>query len=110
MRDKVAIRRALISVSDKTGLIELATALSKAGVAIVSTGSTAKQIAAAGIAVSEVSEVTGFPESLDGRVKTLHPAIHGGLLADLRLDSHLEQLESLGIEPGKKSAGRNRTG
>ena len=99
MRDKVAIRRALISVSDKTGLIELATALSKAGVAIVSTGSTAKQIAAAGIAVSEVSEVTGFPESLDGRVKTLHPAIHGGLLADLRLDSHVEQLESLGIEP-----------
>jgi len=77
LRDKVAIRRALISVSDKTGLIELATALSKAGVAIVSTGSTAKQIAAAGIAVSEVSEVTGFPESLDGRVKTLHPAIHG---------------------------------
>ena len=99
MRDKVAIKRALISVSDKNGLIELATALSSAGVAIVSTGSTAKQIAAAGIAVSEVSDVTGFPESLDGRVKTLHPSIHGGLLADLRLDSHVEQLESLGIEP-----------
>ena len=99
MRDKVAIKRALISVSDKNGLIELATALSSAGVAIVSTGSTAKQIAAAGIAVSEVSDVTGFPESLDGRVKTLHPSIHGGLLADLRLDSHVEQVESLGIEP-----------
>jgi len=99
MRDKVAIRRALISVSDKTGLIELATALSRAGVSIVSTGSTAKQIAAAGIAVTEVSAVTGFPESLDGRVKTLHPSIHGGLLADMRLDSHVEQLNSLGIEP-----------
>ncbi len=99
MRDKVAIKRALISVSDKTGLIELATALSKAGVAIVSTGSTAKQIAAAGISVTEVSEVTGFPESLDGRVKTLHPSIHGGLLADLRLESHANQLDSLGIEP-----------
>ena len=99
MRDKVAIKRALISVSDKTGLIELATALSKAGVALVSTGSTAKQIAAAGISVTEVSEVTGFPESLDGRVKTLHPSIHGGLLADLRLESHANQLDSLGIEP-----------
>lgn len=99
MRDKIAIKRALISVSDKTGLIELASALSDQGVAIVSTGSTAKQIADAGIAVTEVSQVTGFPESLDGRVKTLHPSIHGGLLADLRLDSHREQLETLGIEP-----------
>ena len=99
MKGQIAIKRALISVSDKTGLIELAAALAEAGVQIVSTGSTAKQIAAAGIAVSEVSEVTGFPESLDGRVKTLHPAIHGGLLADMRLDSHREQLETLGIEP-----------
>ena len=96
---KVAIRRALISVSDKTGLIELATALTNAGVALVSTGSTAKQIAAAGLAVTEVSSVTGFPESLDGRVKTLHPAIHGGILADVRLDSHRAQLEQLEIEP-----------
>ena len=72
MPDVVAIKRALISVSDKTGLIELATALIAAGVQLVSTGSTAKQIASAGMAVKEVSEVTGFPESLDGRVKTLY--------------------------------------
>ena len=99
MSEKVAIKRALISVSDKAGLIELATALSEAGVSIVSTGSTAKQISSVGIAVTEVSEVTGFPESLDGRVKTLHPSIHGGLLADLRLESHRQQLDELGIEP-----------
>jgi len=96
---KVAIRRALISVSDKTGLIELARELTSAGVSLVSTGSTAKQIAAAGLEVTEVSSVTGFPESLDGRVKTLHPSIHGGILADVRLDSHREQLDELGIEP-----------
>ena len=96
---KVAISRALISVSDKTGLIELATALSEAGVQLVSTGSTAKQITAAGIEVAEESSVTGFPESLDGRVKTLHPAIHGGILADMRLESHRDQLSELGIEP-----------
>lgn len=97
-RDRVAIRRALISVSDKTGLIELASALSAAGVALVSTGSTCQTIRDAGFAVQEVSEVTGFPESLDGRVKTLHPAIHGGILADLRYDSHVAQLAELGIE------------
>jgi phosphoribosylaminoimidazolecarboxamide formyltransferase/IMP cyclohydrolase len=98
-RDRVAIKRALISVSDKTGLIELATALSAAGVSIVSTGSTASAIKAAGIAVTEVAEVTGFAEALDGRVKTLHPKIHGGLLADLRLVNHEEQLRELDIEP-----------
>jgi phosphoribosylaminoimidazolecarboxamide formyltransferase/IMP cyclohydrolase len=97
-RDRVPIRRALLSVSDKTGLVELAAALSAAGVAMVSTGSTAKTIAAAGFAVTEVSEVTGFPESLDGRVKTLHPKIHGGLLADMRLQAHEQQLGELGIE------------
>lgn len=97
-RDQVAPKRALISVSDKTGLIELATALSKLGVEIVSTGSTAIKIAEAGLAVTEVSSVTGFPESLDGRVKTLHPSIHGGLLADLRLDAHISELEGLGIK------------
>ena len=96
---KVRIERALISVSDKTGLIELARALADHGVEIVSTGSTAKTIAGEGIAVSEVSEVTGFPESLDGRVKTLHPSIHGGILADLRLEGHRNQLAELGIEP-----------
>jgi len=98
-RDRVAIKRALISVSDKTGLIELATALNEAGVSIVSTGSTASAIKAAGIAVTEVAEVTGFAEALDGRVKTLHPKIHGGLLADLRLVNHEEQLRELDIEP-----------
>lgn len=97
-RDRVQIRRALISVSDKTGLIELASALSTAGVSLVSTGSTCQAIRDAGFAVQEVSEVTGFPESLDGRVKTLHPAIHGGILADLRYDSHVDQLNDLGIE------------
>ncbi|MFD3446943.1 bifunctional phosphoribosylaminoimidazolecarboxamide formyltransferase/IMP cyclohydrolase [Microbacteriaceae bacterium 4G12] len=98
-RDLVTIERALISVSDKTGLVELAGALAAAGVEIVSTGSTAKTISDAGFAVTEVSTVTGFPESLDGRVKTLHPAVHAGLLADLRLESHERQLGELGIAP-----------
>jgi phosphoribosylaminoimidazolecarboxamide formyltransferase/IMP cyclohydrolase len=92
-----AIRRALVSVYDKTGLEELARGLSLAGIEIVSTGSTAKTIAAAGVPVTAVGDVTGFPETLDGRVKTLHPHIHGGLLADLRKDSHREALENLGI-------------
>lgn len=97
--DRIPVKRALISVSDKTGLLELAKALSEAGVQLVSTGSTAKTISQAGFAVTEVSQVTGFPESLDGRVKTLHPSIHGGLLADLRLVQHEQQLADLGIEP-----------
>ncbi len=95
----IRIRRALVSVYDKTGLDELATALHAAGVQIVSTGSTAARIAAAGVPVVEVSELTGFPECLDGRVKTLHPKVHAGILADLRLDDHHSQLEALGIEP-----------
>jgi phosphoribosylaminoimidazolecarboxamide formyltransferase / IMP cyclohydrolase len=98
-RDIVPIRRALVSVSDKNQLIELATALFAAGVEIVSTGSTASTIAAAGIPVTQVSEVTGYPESLDGRVRTLHPAIHAGLLADLRLESHEAELAAQGIAP-----------
>jgi phosphoribosylaminoimidazolecarboxamide formyltransferase/IMP cyclohydrolase len=98
-RDIIPIRRALISVSDKSGLVELATALANAGVEIVSTGSTAKTIAAAGVPVIEVAEVTGYPESLDVRVRTLHPAIHSGLLADLRLESHESQLAEQGIRP-----------
>ena len=98
-RDVIRIHRALISVSNKDGVVELATALVGAGVEIVSTGSTAKTIAGAGLAVTEVVEVTGFPESLDGRVRTLHPAIHAGLLADLRLESHERELAELGIEP-----------
>ena len=92
------IRRALISVYDKTGLAELARALSDAGVVIVSTGSTAAVIEKAGVDVTPVAQVTGFPECLDGRVKTLHPHIHAGLLADLRRDDHAEQLADLGIE------------
>ena len=96
-RDVIPITRALVSVSDKTGLVELATALAAAGVEIVSTGSTAKTIADAGLPVTEVATVTGFPESLDGRVRTLHPAIHAGLLADLRLESHEKELAALGI-------------
>lgn len=98
-RDRVPIRRALISVSDKTELLTLAAALGDAGVEIVSTGSTAKQIRDAGVAVTDASDVTGFPEMLDGRVKTLHPHIHGGLLADLRLASHEDALASFGIAP-----------
>jgi phosphoribosylaminoimidazolecarboxamide formyltransferase/IMP cyclohydrolase len=98
-RDAIPIARALVSVSDKTGLVELATALVGAGVEIVSTGSTAQTIRDAGLAVTDVATVTGFPESLDGRVRTLHPAIHSGLLADLRLESHETELAELGILP-----------
>jgi phosphoribosylaminoimidazolecarboxamide formyltransferase/IMP cyclohydrolase len=93
------IRRALLSVSDKTGLIELATFLTRAGVALVSTGGSATAIADAGLPVTRVEDVTNFPECLDGRVKTLHPAIHGGLLADTRLPSHVRQIADLGIAP-----------
>ncbi|MDR1432075.1 MAG: bifunctional phosphoribosylaminoimidazolecarboxamide formyltransferase/IMP cyclohydrolase, partial [Propionibacteriaceae bacterium] len=91
------IRRALVSVYDKTGLAELGQELARAGVEIVSTGSTAAQLAAAGVPVIPVEEVTGFPECLDGRVKTLHPKIHAGILADRRLESHVRQLDELGI-------------
>jgi phosphoribosylaminoimidazolecarboxamide formyltransferase/IMP cyclohydrolase len=98
-RDVIKIRRALVSVSDKTDLVELATALAAAGVEIVSTGSTGATIAAAGIPVTQVAEVTGYPESLDGRVRTLHPAIHSGLLADLRLEAHERELAEQGIKP-----------
>ena len=97
-RDIVPIRRALVSVSDKTALLELAAALSEAGVEIVSTGSTASTVRDAGYAVTDVSSVTGFPESLDGRVKTLHPSVHAGLLADLRLEDHERQLGELKSE------------
>ena len=93
------IRRALVSVYDKTGLEELARGLHEAGVELVSTGSTAGKIAAAGVPVTKVEELTGFPECLDGRVKTLHPRVHAGILADLRLESHREQLAELGVEP-----------
>ena len=91
------IKRALISVYDKTGLEDLARALGEAGVEIVSTGSTAARIAAAGVAVTPVDDVTGFPEVLEGRVKTLHPFIHSGILADQRKAAHREQIAQLGI-------------
>jgi phosphoribosylaminoimidazolecarboxamide formyltransferase/IMP cyclohydrolase len=98
-RDRIGIRRALLSVSDKTGLLELAQALDKAGVDIISTGGTYSAIKAAGIPVTEVSQVTGFPETLDGRVKTLHPSIHAGILADMRLIAHEGQLDALKVLP-----------
>jgi phosphoribosylaminoimidazolecarboxamide formyltransferase/IMP cyclohydrolase len=97
-RDEVPVRRALVSVSDKTDLLVLAQALAAAGVEIVSTGSTAATIREAGHEVTDVATVTGFPESLGGRVKTLHPSVHAGLLADLRLEDHERQLGELGIE------------
>ena len=96
---RVAIRRALISVYDKTGLSDLARSLHGAGVEIVSTGSTADTISAAGVPVTRVEDVTGFPEALDGRVKTLHPAVHAGLLADLGKPAHQARLDELGIAP-----------
>jgi phosphoribosylaminoimidazolecarboxamide formyltransferase/IMP cyclohydrolase len=96
---RIAVRRALVSVYDKTGLEDLARGLHAAGVALVSTGSTAARIAAAGVPVTPVEELTGFPECLDGRVKTLHPKVHAGVLADRRLPDHVRQLTELGIEP-----------
>jgi phosphoribosylaminoimidazolecarboxamide formyltransferase / IMP cyclohydrolase len=93
------VRRALVSVYDKAGLLDLATGLHAAGVEIVSTGSTAARIADAGVPVTRVEEVTAFPECLDGRVKTLHPRVHAGLLADTRKPEHLSQLEQLEVKP-----------
>ncbi|MGH7735071.1 MAG: bifunctional phosphoribosylaminoimidazolecarboxamide formyltransferase/IMP cyclohydrolase, partial [Gemmatimonadales bacterium] len=93
------MRRALISVYDKDGLSELARSLHAAGVEIVSTGSTADTISAAGVPVTRVEDLTGFPEALDGRVKTLHPAVHAGLLADLSRPAHRARLDELGIAP-----------
>lgn len=99
MSEVQPIRRALVSVYDKQGLAELGRALADAGVEVVSTGSTAKVLADAGVPVVPVEQVTGFPECLDGRVKTLHPKIHAGILADRRLESHRSQLAELGVEP-----------
>ena len=93
------VRRALISVYDKTGLTELARGLAEAGVEIVSTGSTAQRIAEAGVEVTPVDSLTGFPECLEGRVKTLHPRVHAGILADTRKPEHLEQIADLDVKP-----------
>ena len=97
--DQVPVKRALLSVYDKTNLVELATQLHANGVELISTGSTAATIAAAGIPVTPVEQVTGFPECLEGRVKTLHPKIHAGILADRRKDVHLAQLRELQVAP-----------
>ena len=99
VQDRVPLKRALISVYDKTGLEELARGLHAAGVQLVSTGSTAGRITAAGVPVTEVSSITEFPECLDGRVKTLHPRVHAGVLADRRRQDHVDQLQELGVEP-----------
>ena len=97
--DQMPVKRALLSVYDKTNLVELATQLHANGVELISTGSTAATIAAAGIPVTPVEQVTGFPECLEGRVKTLHPKIHAGILADRRKDAHLAQLCELQVAP-----------
>jgi phosphoribosylaminoimidazolecarboxamide formyltransferase/IMP cyclohydrolase len=99
MSDVAPVRRALVSVYDKTGLADLARGLAAQGIEIVSTGSTAQHIRDAGVEVVYVADVTGFPECLDGRVKTLHPMIHAGLLADRTKDYHLEELRNLGVQP-----------
>ncbi|MGQ0775443.1 MAG: bifunctional phosphoribosylaminoimidazolecarboxamide formyltransferase/IMP cyclohydrolase [Pseudonocardiales bacterium] len=98
-QDRRPVRRALVSVSDKSGLLALATGLHGAGVAIVSTGSTAAAVAAAGVPVTRIEELTGFPECLGGRVKTLHPRVHAGLLADTRKPAQLAALSALDIAP-----------
>ena len=99
MTNLVPLRRALISVSDKTGLTEFASALAAHGVELVSTGGTAKALRDAGLTVRDVAEMTGFPEMMDGRVKTLHPVVHGGLLALRDDDEHLVAMAAHGIEP-----------
>ncbi len=97
--DQIPIKRALVSVYDKAGLEELVRGLHDAGVALVSTGGSAALIEGLGIPVTKVEELTGFPECLDGRVKTLHPRVHAGILADRRLESHVQQLAELEVEP-----------
>ncbi len=96
---RIPIRRALVSVYDKAGLEGLVRGLHDAGVELVSTGGSAGLIESLGLPVTKVEDLTGFPECLDGRVKTLHPRVHAGILADRRLESHVAQLEELGVEP-----------
>ena len=97
MPDLHPVKRALLSVSDKTGLLDLGHALAARGVELLSTGGTAKALREAGLEVRDVSEVTGFPEMMDGRVKTLHPVVHGGLLALRDNDAHVAAMEEHGI-------------
>lgn len=98
-QDRISIKRALVSVFDKTGLDDLVRGLHEAGVELVSTGGSAALITSLGLPVTKVEDLTGFPECLDGRVKTLHPRVHAGILADRRLDDHVQQLADLGVEP-----------
>ena len=97
--DRIPLKRALVSVYDKTGLEDLVRGLHDAGVALVSTGGSAALIEGLGLPVTRVEDLTGFPECLDGRVKTLHPRVHAGILADRRLESHVAQLADLEVEP-----------
>lgn len=99
MSDRRPVRRALVSVYDKTGLEELVRGLADAGVELVSTGGSAATIAGLGLPVTKVEDLTGFPECLDGRVKTLHPRVHAGILADTRLEDHVRQLDELEVAP-----------
>ena len=99
MTDLQPVRRALLSVSDKTGLVEFATALAARGIELISTGGTAKSLRDAGLTVADVADLTGFPEMMDGRVKTLHPVVHGGLLALRDDDAHVASMEAHGIGP-----------
>ena len=99
MSERIEIKRALVSVYDKTGLDELVRGLAAAGVELVSTGGSAALIESLGLPVTKVEDLTGFPECLDGRVKTLHPRVHAGILADRRLPEHVAQLEELGVAP-----------
>ena len=99
MNDPVPVRRALLSVSDKTGLVEFGRFLAGRGVEILSTGGTARALREAGVPVKDVSEHTGFPEILDGRVKTLVPQVHGGLLGRRDLEAHRAQMAQHGLAP-----------
>ena len=96
---KVKIRRALISVSDKTGITALAKDLQDMGIEMVSTGGTYKAINDGGIKVKKVEDLTNFPEMMEGRVKTLHPMIHGGILADRKKKAHMDEIKNAGILP-----------
>src|SRR3954447_13513120 len=99
MTDLVPVKRALISLSDKSGLEELAAGLARHGVEIVSTGGTAAKLREAGTQVRDISDLTGFPEMMDGRVKTLHPKVHGGLLGVRDIPEHAAAMEEHGIAP-----------
>src|SRR3989337_2257168 len=99
MQTPLSIKRAIISVTDKSGIIEFARQLAGFGIVIRSTGGTSKTIKEAGISVTDVSQYTGFPEMMDGRVKTLHPKVHGGILGRRVIPEHMRQMTEHGIEP-----------